>query len=173
MSGELRHPNGVANARTWNDQSFTITNVDNNDGLAIGDTMYYSGTTTPMGIVTEVNDDTTVTCLLQGEYVTTPEPNRSGRLYPRIDVMERDENIRLPLTNTIYDNGYNPSPGVVRVNGPYINGNEVIIGNEEHPEFIKLCDNGDIIIKGHKIENDICLVDAMREFLSGQGLYNR
>jgi len=33
-----------------------------------------------------------------------------------------------------------------------------------HPEFIKLCPNGDIYVKGKLIENDMLLVRALREF---------
>jgi hypothetical protein len=43
--------------------------------------------------------------------------------------------------------------------------------NEE--PFIKLCENGDIFVKGKLIENDIEVVDAMREFLTQQGLINK
>lgn len=50
---------------------------------------------------------------------------------------------------------------------------DLTIGTQTDPELIKLCENGDIIIRVRKIDNDICLVDAMREFLLGQGLYNR
>ena len=35
-------------------------------------------------------------------------------------------------------------------------------------EIIKLCENGDIFVKGKLIENDIKLVEAMREFLTSQ-----
>ncbi len=36
-------------------------------------------------------------------------------------------------------------------------------------ETLKLCENGDIFVKGKLIENDKEVVDAMREFLVGQG----
>ena len=44
-------------------------------------------------------------------------------------------------------------------------------GNNEI-EIIKLCDNGDIFVKGKLIENDKEVVDAMREFLKTQGYPN-
>jgi hypothetical protein len=36
-------------------------------------------------------------------------------------------------------------------------------------EILKLCENGDIFIKGKLAENDKEVVDALREFLKGQG----
>ena len=39
-------------------------------------------------------------------------------------------------------------------------------------QLIKLCDNGDIFVKGKLIENDKEVVDAMREFLKTQGYLN-
>lgn len=36
-------------------------------------------------------------------------------------------------------------------------------------EIIRICDNGDIFVKGVMIENDKQVVDALREFLSRQG----
>jgi hypothetical protein len=39
--------------------------------------------------------------------------------------------------------------------------------------FIKLCENGDIFVKGKLIENDKEVVDAMREFLTQQGFINK
>jgi hypothetical protein len=36
-------------------------------------------------------------------------------------------------------------------------------------EILKLCENGDIFIKGRLAENDKEVVDALREFLKGQG----
>ena len=41
------------------------------------------------------------------------------------------------------------------------------------PEILKLCENGDIYVKGKLVENDKEVVDAMREFLSAQGYLNR
>ena len=38
------------------------------------------------------------------------------------------------------------------------------IGNETEPT-IKLCANGDIFIKGKLVENDLEVVEGMREFL--------
>ena len=37
-------------------------------------------------------------------------------------------------------------------------------------EILKLCGNGDIFVKGRLAENDKEVVDALREFLKGQGL---
>jgi hypothetical protein len=36
-------------------------------------------------------------------------------------------------------------------------------------EILKLCENGDIFVKGKLAENDKEIVDALREFLKGQG----
>ena len=36
-------------------------------------------------------------------------------------------------------------------------------------EILKLCENGDIFVKGRLAENDKEVVDALREFLKGQG----
>lgn len=36
-------------------------------------------------------------------------------------------------------------------------------------EILKLCENGDIFVKGRLVENDKEVVDALREFLRGQG----
>jgi hypothetical protein len=38
------------------------------------------------------------------------------------------------------------------------------IGNETEP-IIKLCQNGDIFIKGKLVENDLEVVEGMRKFL--------
>lgn len=35
-------------------------------------------------------------------------------------------------------------------------------------EILKLCENGDIFVKGKLAENDKEVVDALREFLKGQ-----
>ncbi len=40
-------------------------------------------------------------------------------------------------------------------------------------EIIKVCENGDIFIKGKLIENDKEVVDAMREFLIDSGHLNQ
>ncbi len=37
-------------------------------------------------------------------------------------------------------------------------------------EILKICGNGDIFVKGRLAENDKEVVDALREFLKGQGL---
>jgi hypothetical protein len=36
-------------------------------------------------------------------------------------------------------------------------------------EILKLCENGDIFVKGKLAENDKEIVDALREFIKGQG----
>jgi hypothetical protein len=36
-------------------------------------------------------------------------------------------------------------------------------------EILKLCENGDIFVKGRLAENDKEVVDALRDFLRGQG----
>ena len=38
--------------------------------------------------------------------------------------------------------------------------------------IMKLCNNGDIFVKGKLIENDKEVVDAMRDFLKRQGYFN-
>jgi hypothetical protein len=37
-------------------------------------------------------------------------------------------------------------------------------------EILKLCNNGDIFVKGRLAENDKEVVDALREFLKTQGI---
>jgi hypothetical protein len=39
------------------------------------------------------------------------------------------------------------------------------IGEFVETPFIKLCGNGDIFVKGQLVENDLELVNALREFL--------
>jgi hypothetical protein len=41
--------------------------------------------------------------------------------------------------------------------------------DKSNQETLKLCENGDIFIKGKLAENDKQVVDALREFLRGQG----
>ena len=41
--------------------------------------------------------------------------------------------------------------------------------DESNQEILKLCENGDIFVKGRLAENDKEVVDALREFLKGQG----
>jgi hypothetical protein len=50
---------------------------------------------------------------------------------------------------------------------------EFKVGKFIEEPFITLCENGDIFVKGKLIENDIEVVDAMREFLTQQGLINK
>ena len=40
---------------------------------------------------------------------------------------------------------------------------------DKSKEILKLCENGDIFVKGRLAENDKEVVDALREFLKGQG----
>jgi hypothetical protein len=42
-------------------------------------------------------------------------------------------------------------------------------GDKSNQEILKLCENGDIFVKGRLAENDKEVVDALREFLKGQG----
>ena len=44
--------------------------------------------------------------------------------------------------------------------------NTIYFNTEESNEIIKLCNNGDIFVKGKLIENDKEVVEAMREFLN-------
>ena len=44
--------------------------------------------------------------------------------------------------------------------------------NSEINEILKLCENGDIYVKGRLVENDKEVVDALREFLKSQGFLN-
>jgi hypothetical protein len=41
--------------------------------------------------------------------------------------------------------------------------------DKSNQEILKLCENGDIFVKGQLAENDKEVVDALREFLKGQG----
>ena len=50
-----------------------------------------------------------------------------------------------------------------------VQSNSVIFSTGDGDEALKLCDNGDIFIKGKLIENDKEVVDAMREFLKIAG----
>jgi hypothetical protein len=50
---------------------------------------------------------------------------------------------------------------------------EFKVGEFIETPFIKLCENGDIFVKGKLIENDIEVVDAMKEFLTQQGFINK
>jgi hypothetical protein len=43
------------------------------------------------------------------------------------------------------------------------------VNNNVNEPILKLCENGDIFVKGKLIENDKQVTDAMREFLRGQG----
>lgn len=41
--------------------------------------------------------------------------------------------------------------------------------DKENQEILKLCQNGDIFVKGRLAENDKEVVDALKDFLKGQG----
>jgi hypothetical protein len=41
--------------------------------------------------------------------------------------------------------------------------------DRDYKEILKLCENGDIFVKGRLAENDKEVVDALREFLKWQG----
>ena len=41
--------------------------------------------------------------------------------------------------------------------------------DRENNEILKLCENGDIFVKGRLAENDKEVVDALRDFLKSQG----
>ncbi len=41
---------------------------------------------------------------------------------------------------------------------------------ESQKEILKLCENGDIFVNGRLAENDKQVVDALRKFLSNEGL---
>jgi hypothetical protein len=41
--------------------------------------------------------------------------------------------------------------------------------DKDYKEILKLCENGDIFVKGKLAENDKEVVDALREFLIRQG----
>jgi len=56
--------------------------------------------------------------------------------------------------------------------GEKIESNTMHFFTNENSEIIKLCDNGDIFVKGKLIENDKEVVDAMKEFLKTQGYLN-
>lgn len=41
----------------------------------------------------------------------------------------------------------------------------IIFHTKGENEILKLCSNGDILVKGKLVENDLEVVDALREFL--------
>ena len=51
--------------------------------------------------------------------------------------------------------------------------NTISLNTSDTTEIIKLCENGDIFVKGKLIENDKELVNAMREFLVDSGHLNQ
>ena len=55
--------------------------------------------------------------------------------------------------------------------GEFENNTIQFLTNEE-TVILKLCDNGDIFVRGNLIENDKEVVNAMREFLKSQGYLN-
>ena len=60
----------------------------------------------------------------------------------------------------------------LKLTGKKFESNTIHFFTNENNEIIKLCDNGDIFVKGKLIENDKEVVDAMREFLKTQGYLN-
>jgi hypothetical protein len=60
----------------------------------------------------------------------------------------------------------------LKLTGKEFQSNTIIFYTNVDNEMIKLCDNGDILVKGKLIENDKEVVDAMREFLKTQGYLN-
>lgn len=44
--------------------------------------------------------------------------------------------------------------------------NTIIFQVGSYKEFLKLCPNGDIILKGNIVENDLDIVDGMREMIT-------
>ncbi len=152
----------VINPYSQESPTMTVTTVNEilyrDHSLSIGDVVNYTNTDTPMGIVTAVENGL-CTVQIQGQVNIPNQVNRNGRVHPPINVVENFSHGIPPQTSGVqlYENATDQT---------------IVMGNTEHPEFIKLCENGDIIIKGRKIDNDICLVDAMREFLEGQGLYS-
>ena len=60
----------------------------------------------------------------------------------------------------------------LKLTGKEIENNTIHFFTNGNNEIIKLCDNGDIFVKGKLIENDKEVVDAMREFLKTQGYLN-
>jgi len=60
----------------------------------------------------------------------------------------------------------------LKLTGKEFESNTIHFFTNGNNEIIKLCDNGDIFVKGKLIENDKEVVDAMREFLKTQGYLN-
>ena len=58
----------------------------------------------------------------------------------------------------------------LKLTGKEFQSNTIIFSTNVDNEMIKLCDNGDILVKGKLIENDKEVVNAMREFLKTQGI---
>jgi hypothetical protein len=52
---------------------------------------------------------------------------------------------------------------------PKMNADILYIGHDSK-EILKISNNGDIFVKGRLVENDKEVVDALREFLTKQGL---
>ena len=57
----------------------------------------------------------------------------------------------------------------LKLTGEEIERDSIIFYTNENNEMLKLCANGDILVKGKLIENDKEVVDAFREFLKLQG----
>jgi hypothetical protein len=64
----------------------------------------------------------------------------------------------------------------VQTNNSTLTSNSISFMTTTHKnptEILKLCENGDIFVKGKLVENDKEVVDAMREFLNSQGCLNK
>ena len=61
----------------------------------------------------------------------------------------------------------------LELKGSELEPNTITFTTTDTVEIIKLCENGDIFVKGKLIENDKELVDAMREFLMDSGFLNQ
>ncbi len=62
---------------------------------------------------------------------------------------------------------------VLKLKSSDLEPNTIQFRTTDTTEIIKLCENGDIFVKGKLIENDKEVVDAMREFLIDSGHLNQ
>jgi len=46
---------------------------------------------------------------------------------------------------------------------------DIVFFSNDAEEILRLCDNGDIYVHGHLVENDQDVVDGLREFLKKSG----
>ena len=68
-----------------------------------------------------------------------------------------------------YGNAEGESGDLFQLTNTFLETNTTVFYSK-NTEMIKLCQNGDIFVKGKLIENDIEVVDAMREFLKMQNI---